>query len=186
MCDNSKSRFFPKSDANPPVQEDDICQLQGWNDNLKDYLENGGSPNRHTAMIFRPHKLAWDAMMRLSVSYLYVIQQVQEFLNNVEKHFTKFGSDAYNNNTQTSEDFHWSMVELSMQIDSAIETIRNGGVRKSARTQKKQPTKNSSRFRSKDHPCPKCKSTDVYPQSKKPTYRDMKCRTCNKNWQLKY
>jgi hypothetical protein len=147
MSENSIDRFFPT----PALPDDDVFQLKVWVDNLENYLENGGNPNKYTSMIFRPHKLAWDAMQRLSCKFLYIIQQVQDFLNNVERLFTEFSDDGYDPEKGSAENFHWSMVEMAMQIRTAISVIQNEA-KSSALTKKIiPPEKRTKRF--KPSPC---------------------------------
>ena len=57
----------------------DLYWLWGWGYRLDLYLQNE-SPNDFSWMIFLPDRLARDAMMKFSVNYRFVMDQISEYL----------------------------------------------------------------------------------------------------------
>lgn len=99
--------------------------LWGWGDRLHALLwEDGGKPpDRNDSMVFRPDRLAADAMMKLSVSYPQVVRQIQDHLDYVELQWRRFAGDRFNPKAASAVEFVDAMQDLLDRIVAATETI---------------------------------------------------------------
>ena len=121
-----KSRFFRKPTGPPPT---DLEWLSGWAVRLNLHLEKD-QPSEYSWFIFRPCVAGHDAMMRLSVEYHTIIDQVNGFLEFTEERF----KDFMQGNGEVAEDnFCIAMGDLAGRIEAAVETIYEAEEKKAAK-----------------------------------------------------
>ena len=98
----------------------DLHWLWGWGYRLRLMLDDDLEPSKYTWMIFRPDRLARDAMMRFSVEYPHIIKQIDDFLGFTEERFAEF---LQNNNDANRLNFAVAMDALCARIETATPII---------------------------------------------------------------
>lgn len=98
----------------------DLHWLWGWGHRLRVMLDDDLEPSEYTWMIFRPDRLARDAMMRFSVEYPHIIKQVDDFLDFTEVRFSEF---LQNDNDANRLNFARAMDALCARIETAAPII---------------------------------------------------------------
>ena len=98
----------------------DLHWLWGWGERLRSLLSDDVPPSKYDWMVFRPDRLARDAMMRFSVKYPHVIKQIDDYLDFANARFEEFLSD---DNDSTRADFSGAMDSLCERIRVGVETI---------------------------------------------------------------
>ena len=101
----------------------DLHWLWGWGARIHSLLGAERKPSGCDRMIFRPDTGALNAMMRFSVKYPHVIKQVDDYLDFLEKQWTKFSDDGYNPDASHADNFCDAMSNLTERIRVACETI---------------------------------------------------------------
>lgn len=98
----------------------DLHWFWGWGARIEDLLENERDVSAYDWMIFRPDRLARDAMMRFSIRYPHIIKQVDDFLDWTEKHFQAFQS---NDTEESRANFAEAMDSLRWRIKVGADAI---------------------------------------------------------------
>ncbi|MFC1736300.1 toll/interleukin-1 receptor domain-containing protein [Candidatus Hydrogenedentota bacterium] len=98
----------------------DLHWLWGWGYRLRVMLDDDLEPSEYTWMIFRPDRLARDAMMRFSVKHPHIIKQIDDFLGFTEERFSKFLQD---DNDASKDNFASAMDALCARIKTATRII---------------------------------------------------------------
>ena len=125
-CSNSKLSPKPKADiaANesqfPFEYGSDLHWLWGWGERLRSLLSDDVPPSKHDWMVFRPDRLAHDAMMRFSIKYSHIIKQIEDYLDFADARFDDFLGD---DNDSTRAEFASAMESLCERIRVGVETI---------------------------------------------------------------
>jgi len=78
----SKDRFFCLPPA--PSPPDDLKALQDWVVRLELHLQQSG-PNSHSCFLYRPHREADRALLRLSVQYAEPVRQLRETVDDADR-----------------------------------------------------------------------------------------------------
>lgn len=95
----------------------DLYNLWGWGHRIGLHLARDESPHRLSHWTFRPDISARDAMMKLSVDYRHVMDQIDSFLGFTEKQYEIFMEE------QDEANFWLAMFDLKGRIEMAVETI---------------------------------------------------------------
>jgi hypothetical protein len=98
----------------------DLHWLWGWGERLRSLLSDDLPPSKHDWMVFRPDRLACDAMMRFSIKYPHIIKQIDDYLDFADARFDDFLND---DNDSTRADFVSAMESLCERIRVGVETI---------------------------------------------------------------
>lgn len=99
----------------------DLHWFWGWGDRIQAYfIDDQNEPGRQSWMIFRPDRLAVDAMMRFSVDYPALIQIVERYLADANDYFEKF---VANPDKTRAGNFVEAVCNLRERIRLAVETI---------------------------------------------------------------
>lgn len=110
--------------------ESDLYWFWAWSDQINYYFYEDPNPPPPSDFlgesVFRPTMQARDAMMRFSVKYRHVIDQIQEFLDETEKKYAAF-SDIQNDDTR--HDLFTATEELQDRIESAVLEIYESELR---------------------------------------------------------
>ena len=98
----------------------DLHWLWGWGERLRSLLSDDLPPSKHDWMVFRPDRLARDAMMRFSIKYPHIIKQIDDYLDFADARFDDFLSD---DNDSTRADFAGAMESLCERIRVGVEQL---------------------------------------------------------------
>ena len=116
----SKGEIMAGESPFPYEYGSDLHWLWGWGERLGSLLSDDLPPSKHDWMVFRPDRLARDAMMRFSIKYPHVIKQIDDYLDFTDARFDEFLSD---DNDSTRADFASAMGSLYERIRVGVETI---------------------------------------------------------------
>lgn len=97
----------------------DLHWLWGWGERLGAYVDSDQRPSKCDWMLFRPDRLANDAMVRLSLKYPFIMQHIKEFLDYAEQQFGLFTEG----NRDAEADFATGMMDLADRIKVAVDAI---------------------------------------------------------------
>ncbi len=112
-----KSLFFQRKPSSPPPT--DLECLSGWAARLKLHLQKD-QPSRHSPAIFRPCRMTSPALMRLSITFPYIVERINASLENTKRRFESYMEDG---GELVEEDFCDAMFSLMGRIEDAVKTI---------------------------------------------------------------
>jgi hypothetical protein len=101
----------------------DLHWLWGWGDRLSAFLGDDNAPNRFTCELFRPDKLAADAMAKLDTTHREAVAQIRDHLEFVEAIWARFAQVEFDPQSDTAADLIDAMMDLSGRIDTAVKVI---------------------------------------------------------------
>lgn len=107
-----------RADAPSCQLPDDLRPLEGWAKRLDAWLQSDKPQNRHVSMIFRPDRMARDAMMKLSVPYPQVIKQIDDAVDFANKWFDRLSEGG-----AAAENLGNAMLTLLGRINTGVRTI---------------------------------------------------------------
>jgi hypothetical protein len=117
-------------DSFPYEYGSDLHWFWGWGQRIDAILQDEQCPSQYDWMIFRPDRLARNAMMRFSIKYPHVVKQVDDYLDFAEKCFAEYKAD---DNESTRSTFAGAMEGLSNRISTATTLIaQHEGVKPSS------------------------------------------------------
>jgi len=110
------------NDANnvPFPYGSDLHWFWGWGDRLRALIDADDSPSEHDWMIFRPDRLAADAMQRFGENHYVAIKQVDDALGWANDAFAAFLAAP---SDSTRADFADALELLCHRIETAVETF---------------------------------------------------------------
>ena len=79
----SKERFFERT--TPAKLPDDLTLLRGWAKRLAAWINDDVPPNHLAPMVYRPDRMAVEAMMRLSVDFPHVVKEIDGVVDYADK-----------------------------------------------------------------------------------------------------
>ncbi len=151
--DEIERRYFRVAPANGPKPTtahdgtlfpyeygSDLHNLWGWGHCLGLFLETENPTNPLAGMRFRPDESAQDAMIRFSVKYPLVIQQVKECIDLTEKRFAEFQQkDTPETRYALAEEMGWQSGRIIAAAD-AIATAERQTKGTAGRSSQDKPT----------------------------------------------
>ncbi len=114
------SRQQVERDGFPFDYGSDLHWLWGWGCRLRSMVDHDLQPSKYTWMIFRPDRLAADAMMRFSVQFPHIIKQIDDCLDFTEERFTEF---LQSGNEANTDNFASATHTLCERIETATPII---------------------------------------------------------------
>ncbi len=112
-----KSLFFQRKPSPPPPT--DLECLSGWVARLKLHLQKD-QPSKHSPAIFRPCRMGSRALMRLSITYPYIVERITTAMESTQRRFEFYIEDG---GELAEEDFCDAMFSLMERIEAAVKTI---------------------------------------------------------------
>jgi len=98
----------------------DLYWLWAWGERLQERLSSERPFGEFEWAVFRPDRLARDAMMRFSIDYQHIIEQIEDFLGHSEKRFAEYLKCQ---NDSAGANFEFALLDLAGRISEAVTII---------------------------------------------------------------
>lgn len=110
---NTEERF-------PYPYNSDLHWLWGWGERLRAFLADDKPPTKYAWIIFRPDRLARNAMMRFSIPFPHIVKQLDDFLAFTDAQYDEFLADESESHCV---DLGHAMEALCERIQVGVKTI---------------------------------------------------------------